>query len=310
MATSAVTNPTPTNTNPMSTAAAAFSPSTTGRLTGQEQTLSSWAAPYVTDMLGKVKAATEAPYQVYKGPLTAGESDLQKKAFAGIGALNAPNPFTAGTFQGGIFGADQAQQYMNPFLQAALAPSLDEARRQAEISRVGQAGRLTQAGAYGGGRQAIMESELNRNLMQAQNKMLAEGYASAYDKAAAQYNADMTRAMEAQKATEASRQFGAKYGLDALEAQRQNLQQQLAAGAQQRGITAEGIAADKAAFEEQRDYPIKALQTQQSFLQNMPFMAVNYSYQEPSGFSDLLTGAGGLMDLYERIFGPTKKPGN
>jgi len=302
------TSPTTTNTNPMSTAASAFSPSTTGRLTGQEQTLSSWAAPYVTDMLGRTQALSKTPYETYKGPLTAGESDLQKKAFAGIGSLNAPNPFTAGTFQGGAFGAQQAQQYMNPFLQAALDPALEEARRQAEISRVGQAGRLTQAGAYGGGRQAIMESELNRNLMQTQNKMLAEGYASAYDKAAAQYNADMARAMEAQRMGEQSKQFGATYGLSALEAQRQNLQQQLAAGAQQRGITAEGIAADKAEFELQRDDPFKKLQFQQSMLQNMPFMAVNYAYQEPSGFSEALTGAGGLMDLYERIFGPTKKP--
>lgn len=308
MATSAVTTPTPTNTNPMSTAAAAFSPSTTGRLAGQEQTVSSWSAPYVTGMLGKAQALSETPYQTYQGPLTAGESPLQRQAFQGIGSLAAPAAFTPGTFTPGTFGTEQAQQYMNPYLQQALNPAMEEARRQAEISRVGQAGRLTQAGAYGGSRQAIMESELNRNLMQAQNKMLGEGYATAYDKAMAQYNADMARSMEAQRMGEQSRQFGASYGLQGLEAQRQNLAQLLGAGAQQRGIEAEGVAADRAEFEAQRDFPYKQLQFQQSMLQNMPFMAANYAYQEPSGFSDVLTGAGGLMDLYERIFGP-KKPG-
>jgi hypothetical protein len=38
-------------------------------------------------------------------------------------------------------------------------------------------------------------------------------------------------------------------------------------------------------------------------LQGLPLTAVNYTYQEPSPFSEVLTGAGGLMDLYERLFG-------
>lgn len=300
------TSPTTSNTNSMSTAAAAFSPTTTGRIAGQEQTLANWAAPYITNMLGQTQALAQSPYQAYQGPLTAGPSTLQSQAFQGIGSLAAPTAFTAGTFTPGTFGTAQAQQYMNPYLQAALNPAMEEARRQAEISRVGQAGRLTQAGAFGGGRQAIMESELNRNLMQTQNKMLAEGYSTAYDKAMAQYNADMARSMEAQRMGEQSRQFGAGYGLQGLEAQRQNLAQMMGAGATQRDIEQQGILADRAEFEAQRDYPYKQLQFQQSMLQNMPISAVNYTYQEPSGFSDLLTGAGGLMDLYERIFGPKK----
>ena len=47
---------------------------------------------------------------------------------------------------------------MNHFIQTALDPQIAEARRQAEIQRVANDGRLTQAGAYGGSRQAIMES--------------------------------------------------------------------------------------------------------------------------------------------------------
>jgi hypothetical protein len=220
-------------------------------------------------MLGKVAALSEMPYQTYQGPLTAGASPLQMKAFQGIGGLElptavgqsatdalaigqqakgmsftpgsftntftAPDPYKTGVFSTGTFGAEQAQKYMNPFLQSALNPALEEARRQAEISRVQQAGRLTQAGAFGGGRQAIMESELTRNLMQAQNKMLGEGYASAYDKAMAQFNAEEARRMEAQKAEESSRQFGAtqsmtgaqeaaRYGMDAAQRSEQSRQ--------------------------------------------------------------------------------------
>jgi methyl coenzyme M reductase beta subunit len=71
-----------------------------------------------------------------------------------------------GAFQPQQFTAQAAQNYMNPYLQAALNPQIEEARRQAQITRLGDANRLTQAGAYGGSRQAIMESELNRNLGQ------------------------------------------------------------------------------------------------------------------------------------------------
>ena len=58
------------------------------RPTSEVSTLSSWAGPYVTDMLGKAKALSETPYQVYGGPLTAGESALQSKVFQGLGSLN------------------------------------------------------------------------------------------------------------------------------------------------------------------------------------------------------------------------------
>ena len=53
-------------------------------------TLSEWAGPYVTDMLGKAQAISDQPYQVYGGPQTAGESGLQSKVFQGLGNLNFP----------------------------------------------------------------------------------------------------------------------------------------------------------------------------------------------------------------------------
>lgn len=301
-------------------------------------TLSEYAGPYVTGMLGKAQALSEMPYQVYQGPLTAAASPLQTQAFQGIGSLTTPTglgaaqqfatdvaqragglDYTAGTFTPGTFGTQQAQQYMNPYLQAALNPAMDEARRQAEISRTQQAGRLAQAGAFGGSRQAIMESELNRNLMQAQNKMLGEGYASAYDKAMAQYNADMARALQAQQMGEQSRQFGATYGLQGLgqqlaaaqglgslaqssgAEQRAMLAQQLAGGAQQRAIEQEGITADLNEFLQQRDYPMKQLQFQQSMLQGLPISTVTNTPSQMSGIGQLSSTVGGLGSIVEAL---------
>lgn len=53
---------------------------------------------------------------------------------------------------------------MNPYLQASLEPQIAEAQRQAQIQQVANASRLNRAGAYGGSRQAIMDSESQRNL--------------------------------------------------------------------------------------------------------------------------------------------------
>jgi hypothetical protein len=56
----------------------------------EESSLSSWAGPYVTEMLGRGQALAGMPYQAYMGPLTAGQSTLQDTAFQGLAGLNIP----------------------------------------------------------------------------------------------------------------------------------------------------------------------------------------------------------------------------
>ena len=62
-------------------------PDPVGQIAGTQQSLSDWAAPYVTDLIGKGKALGEQAYTGYSGPLTAGQSNLQTQAFQGIGSL-------------------------------------------------------------------------------------------------------------------------------------------------------------------------------------------------------------------------------
>jgi hypothetical protein len=300
-------------------------------------TLAPWAGEYVTGMLGKAQALAEMPYQTYTGALTPGASQLQQKGFAGLGALQTPAGIGAaeqrtaqlGQQMGGLsyapttfgyeaFTPQAAQQYMNPYLQAALNPQLEEARRQADISRVQQAGRLTKAGAFGGSRQAIMESELTRNLGQNLANITGQGYSQAYQSAQQAFQADQARKAQAQAATEASRQFGAGYGLQGLQAAMgaaqqqaglaqagqqaglQNIQAQLGAGAAQRDIEAQGLAADYKRFQEERDYPYKMLQYQQSFLQGLPIAATSYQ-AETSPLQDIFGTGTGLLGLYQAL---------
>jgi len=285
------------STNPLGDIAKAFTPQQ-GNLMGRQETLSTWAGPYVTEMLGKAQATAEQPYQVYQGPLTAGTSELQNKYFQGLGQVGFPGqlgqtfsasgaaPLPSYSGLGAAATPTQAtptgiaSNYMNPYLGAVLAPQLNELQRQAQIAQMNQASKLTGAGAYGGSRQAIMDAELQRNLLQEMNKTIGTGYATAYDKAMDQFNKEQAQAM----------------GLAGLLG---------TAGAAQRGIEAEGVAADKAEFEAQRDYPFKMLQFQQSMLQGLPIQSVAAQYQQPSTLSNIAQTTGGLMGLYEKLF-PTK----
>lgn len=305
--------------------------------TSSVSNLAPWVGDYVTNMLGKAQALSQMPYQPYTAALTPGASPLEEKAFSGIAALTTPAgigqaeqrtaqigqqmgnlSYAPTTFGYEAFTPQAAQQYMNPYLQAALQPQIDEARRQADIQRLQDAGRLTKAGAYGGSRQAIMESEGARNLQQNLANITGQGYNQAYQQAASQFQADQQRKAAAQAATEASRQYGAGYGLQGLQgalgaaqqqaglaqagqsAGLQNLQAQLGAGATQRDIEAQGLAADYKRFQEERDWPLKMAQYQQSFLSGLPITATSYT-ADTSPLQNLVGTSSGLLALYKAL---------
>ena len=269
-----------TGTNPASTTVPTLG-------TSAEGNLSPWAGDYVSNYLSKGKALAEAPYQAYTGPLTAGPSELQTKAFTDASNLNVPTS-QMGAFTPGTFDTTQANKYMNPYLSAALNPVLEEQRRQAGIDRVTNAGRFTQQGAFGGGRQAIMESEGLRNLGTLQNKTLTEGYKTAYDKAMEQFNKEQGFGLQSQIANNT-------YGLDAIS-------KSASLGGTQRDIEQAGITADKTQFEEQRDQPYKMVQYQKDLLQGLPVTTTSTTNNQTQ-LSQIAGQLQGLMGLYQSLAG-------
>jgi len=268
---------------------AAPAPSTPSSVGSSQQTLSEYAGPYVTSMLGKAEALSEQPYQVYGGPMTAAESGLQSKVFQGLGNLAFPSqlgqtfsstgayslpdltqPASATAAPTGPTGI--AAQYMNPYLQSVLQPQLEEMRRQSQINLQPGLAKLTQAGGFGGSRQAIMEAEANRNLLQEQNKTIGTGYANAYDKAMQQFNTE---------------QGQAKTLADFMAQQ----------GGVQRGIESEGVAADLAEFNQQRQYPYQQIQFQRDMISGLPMSSVTNTQAQQSLLGNLLTSAGGITQL-------------
>jgi hypothetical protein len=261
-----------------------------GNVTGKESNLSNWAGDYVTDMLGQGKALGEQGYNAYMGPLTAGESDLQTQAFEGMASLTLPtDQMGVAGYQPQQFTGDIAQQYMNPYLQASLDPQIAEARRQSEIDRVNNASRMTQAGSFGGSRQAVMDAQNQGNLQRNLAGITGQGYADAYSQAMNQFNTEQDRGMSAQDKINLYGSTGIQ-GLADM-------------GAVQRNIESEGVQADRMQFEEERDFPYKQVQYMQSLLQGLPIEAQSVNYAQPSKLSEILSGAGGLGSLYDTIFG-------
>ena len=243
---------------------------------GTESTLSTLAGPYVTDLLGRGEALSNMPYEAYGGPLSAGASDLQEQAFAGIGGLNIPG-MAMGDYTSASIG-----NYMNPYLENALQPQVDAAVRQANIRNVENMGKLNKAGAYGGSRQAVLQSLSDETLSNQLADIYGTGYKEAFDQAVGMQ--DTMR----------------NYGLDAL-------QRQLDAGGIQRDIEAEGIAEDKKQFEQEYDDPYKKVQFMQSLLQDLPIEARDYINQAANQFLSAGATAGSFMEFIDSLLGGDKK---
>ena len=198
---------------------------------------------------------------------------------------------------GSQFDAGAVQKYMNPYLQASLNPQLEEARRQADITRMQNASRLAQAGAFGGSRQAIMDAETQRNLGTTLANITGAGYNTAYDKAVAQYNADLAR------------QAGAASALGTLGGQEQqaglaNLAAQQQAGTTQRDIEQAGLTADYGQYLREFQYPQEQLTKYGEALKTVPAyttFASNTYGSVPGAVQSATGGAAGLLSLLETL---------
>lgn len=253
--------------------------------TTNESNLSSWAGPGIADYITRGTAIARQPYEAYTGPLTAGSSPLQQQAFNTAGDIKVPTA-SMGAYTPGTFDAAAAQKYMNPYLQASLDPQLAEARRQSQITQMGNAAQATKAGAFGGSRGALMNTETQRNLGTNLANITGQGYNTAYNNAQNQFNTENTMGLQAQNQTN-------QYGLQALS-------NQLGMGSAQRGIESEGIAAQKAQFEEERNYPMAGVLATQKLYQGLPVSTVTNT-TSTTPMQNAMGIASGASGLYDRV---------
>jgi hypothetical protein len=307
-----------------------------------------YARPYVENMLGKTEALTDInqnPYQTYSGDRIAGFSPMQQQAFgdvknmqaapqigqgsglaaaAGMGSLG-----TAGQMgQVGQNYANQAtnpyatQAYMSPYIQNALQPQLQEMNRQYGMTGLQERKAAVGQGAFGGNRQALMQSENERNKNMAMNAAIGSGYQNAFQ--AAQQN----------------QQFGANLGLQGLQGQLQGLgqanqaastlgqlgqtqygqqmginQAQQNAGAIQQAQAQQGLDTAYQDFLKQKNYPYQQLAFMSDMTRGLPLSQQSQSiYSAPPNAASQLGGLGmSALGIYGMSGGfkgaPTGKEG-
>lgn len=318
--------------------------------------LPEWARGYAKDTLAKASALTDVnqnPYQTYGGERLAGFSPLQTQAqqaagqmgvagqtytgtglatMAGLGGLG--QQYQGGQFYGGQFTPEASQQYMSPYMQNVLNRQMQSAARVSDIQAQQNKAQATQAGAFGGSRQGIVEAERQKNLATQLGQIQAEGTQKAYEDAQAQFNADMARNFQAQQAREQSRQFGATQGLQGLQTalsaagtlgnlgQQQSAQQlqayqtQQAAGAQQQALRQQGLDLAYQDFLNQQNYPYKQLGFMADMIRGLPlgqtstaqmYQAAPSTVSQIAGLGTAGLGAMGLYNAATRAKGGTIK---
>ena len=128
-----------------------------------------------------------------------------------------------------MFGSEQAQQYMSPFLEQALEPQLRSAVSDARRAQVTQDLGAARQGTYGGSRQLLASMEREKNLGQQMGDIRARGMQSAFENAQQQFERDraagMTTGQQNLEAALRQQQLGTQTGLQSALANLSNEQQ-------------------------------------------------------------------------------------
>jgi hypothetical protein len=134
----------------------------------------------------------------------AGFTPLQNQAFQGAANLQTPDQFGQatgaagmGTMQSLMAGQNLANQstnpyavgaYMNPYIQNSLNPQLQLLAQQTGINSAAEQGAATSRGAFGGSREALMNSLNQQAGNLAAQQAIGQGYNTAFTNAQNQMN--------------------------------------------------------------------------------------------------------------------------
>ena len=282
-----------------------------------------YAKPYVENMLGSAQKqiynddmTTFRPYQAYSSnpnDYVAGYSPLQQNAQQGAASLQTPQQFgqasaltgmaglgslTAGqNFQNMATNPNAVGAYMNPYLQNSLQPQLEEMQRQYGITGAQQAGQATQQGAYGGGRDAIMAAENQRNKNTAMNQAIGQGYNTAFNNAQQQMTAGAQLGLQGYNQAGQMGTNLSNIGNQQLGAQQGIINTQNTIGAQMQSQEQQKINQQIQDYATQQQYPFMQLGIMNSLLRGLPLQSTttqSYQAQPAIGQQALGLGLGAL----------------
>jgi hypothetical protein len=274
--------------------------------------LPEWAKPYAKDIMAKGQALTDVnqnPYQTYSQDRIAGFSPMQQQAMQnaqGMSVTPQTGEATAAATMAGLGGmnvAGQANQYgfqnqvggyMNPYMNQILAPQMAEANRQYDIGATRQQSAATQAGAFGGSREAIMAAENERNRNTGLNQIYGQGLNTAFTNAQNQYNQNLGTQLQGyglanqaagQLGQLGQNQYGQQMGINQLQSQY---------GGQQQALQQQGLTQAYGDFQNQQNYPYKQLGFMSDMIRGLPLgqQSTSQMYQAPPSAMQTVSSLG------------------
>jgi hypothetical protein len=275
--------------------------------------------PIVSGVLGGAAALAQQPYQPYQYQRIAAFDPMQlqaQQATANLAVSPYVNPaaqFAGGAAQAGLAGAynpsllagpsftapGMAASYMSPYMQNVVDIGKREAARQAAIDRTQRGFQASRAGAYGGSRQAIMEAEANRNLMQQMGDIQARGSQAAYEQAAQQFQTEQARRLQAsqlgmQTALQGAQQLG-QLGQTQFGQAKDIIGLQAAAGAERQALQQKKLEQDYQDFLMQKKFPYQQAQYLMEMARGMPMTSTESIYKAPAS---PMAQLGSLASIY------------
>lgn len=179
------------------------------------------------------------------------------------------------------------EAYQNPFQQQVIDSTLNDLNRARQIQLQSDQDRAIGAGAFGGSRSAILESETNRNFADQAARAAGNLRMQGFDRATSLAGQDLGREMQ-------NRGFQAGLFGNQLSDQYRALGLLSGIGSQQQGLQQGALDSSFGEFMRALQYPQQQLNMLSQGISALPTQSqVTQSYKP--GFGDYLGGAAGLL---------------
>lgn len=234
------------------------------------------------------------PYQSYQGQMVAGFSPQQQQGMeqtqeastAHQPYMDAATNVTANAVQ--PWTPQAAQQYMNPYAMAALAPQMQQLQIQQGQNQLAIDRGATQASAFGDARHGVAQGLNNFYGNLAMNDLTSQGMNTAYNNASQMFQ-------QQQGAQLAQGQQLAQLGGQVQGLGLQGGNANFTAGTQQQQLQQQQLATSYQNWLQQQNYPIDMLNLRIASLANSPYNTMQYQTMAPANATAMNLGAFGAL---------------
>jgi len=262
---------------------------------------------YSTTALKQAEDVANLGYQQYGGERVAGFSPTElagreraaELAQLGLGMPQVQTAADVAQRAAEFTYADpsRVQQYMNPFLEAALDPTLRAIREQQTQTLQGLGSQAQAAGAFGGSRQGVLEAQTLGRFGQQMGDVIGTGYAQAFDRATNLMGDEQSRQLAGASALSQAANQLRQVGFADADVLR-------TLGAEERGLQQAQMEADYNEYLRSQAFPYQSLQARLSPLgYGAQVAGAAPTYQQPSQFQSLLGNLGAIGSVASMVGG-------